>query len=136
MSIATTENELRQGSKSILRNFIIDECKSVENTPPKNARLIYDALAIMRTLKPCETYESWFLKLYNIRIQNTKNPISIELINDKYVKDSIKSSTRIKRGEECKRVHLTSDKQKMLKGKDWNIFFNNILNKQRYSQFH
>ena len=121
---------------SILRNFIIDECSSVENTPPKNARMIYNTLAIMRILKSCETYESCFLKLYNIRIQNTKNPISVELINDKYVKDSIKSSTRIKRGEECKSVNLTSDKQKMLKGKDWNIFFNNNLNKQRHSQLH
>ena len=70
------------------------------------------------------------MKLYNISIPKNCNPISIELINENYVEYSIKPSTRVKRGEESKRVYVNSCKQKMLGDKDWKIFFNNISNKQ------
>ena len=46
-----------------------------------------------------------------------------------YKVDSVKSGTRYKRGEPTKRIHIRSWDQKMVKGKDWQSFFNSIENK-------
>ena len=43
---------------------------------------------------------------------------------------SAKNGTRLKRGEESRRVHLEGVEQNMLKGNDWSDFFHNIENKE------
>ena len=84
----------------------------------------------MRTLKAKETYKEWITSLLKfVTPLNDPKPLSIEIINDTYKADSIKSGTRYKRGETTKRIHIRSWDQKMVKGKDWQSFLNNIDNK-------
>ena len=60
LSLATPGGELRQGDKAALRNFMIKESNSDVKTPPENARWIIDGMALFRSIKPKETYSTWF----------------------------------------------------------------------------
>ena len=131
LSLATPGGELRQGDKAALRNFMIKESNSDVKTPPENARWIIDGMALFRSIKPKETYSAWFKSA--IRCANPPRDakaIKVEIVNDQYLENSTKASTRQKRGESSKRVHIESVEQKMPQGKNWEEFFHNDANKE------
>ena len=92
------------------------------------SRWIYDGMAILRILKPKNTYRELMESLINVITPPSRScPITIEMANDIYLQDSIKNQE--KRGSTSVRTHLNNLEQKMLQGKDWMKFFNNIENK-------
>ena len=118
-----------QGTKSLLRNYMIKQADAVIEHPPF-ARWIYDGMAILRILKPKSTYRKLMESLINVITPSSRScPITIEMVNAIYLQDSIKNQTREKRGSTSVRTHLNSLEQKMLQGKDRIKFFNNIENK-------
>ena len=56
LSIATAEKNLKQGQKSLLKNFLVSEADAVTETAPKHSRWIFDGMAIVRSLKAKKTY--------------------------------------------------------------------------------
>ena len=85
---------------------------------PSFARWIYDGMAILRILKPKSTYRELMESLINVITPSSRScPITIEIVNDIYLQDSIKNQTREKRGSTSVRTHLNSLEQKMLKEK-------------------
>ncbi len=130
LSIATPEGNIRQAPKHLFRNFLIEESKALTNIIPTNARWLIDGMAVMRTVKPKQTYGEWMTQLLKfVQPPKETNPLSIELVNDTYLATSIKSSTREKRGEQQQRTYLQGFEQKMPQGNGWSLFFNNIENK-------
>ena len=48
---ANLDHTLRKGSKSNLRNFIVDESKAIQVVPRRDMRCIFDTMSIMKSLK-------------------------------------------------------------------------------------
>ena len=130
-SIANINGTLRTGQKCLLRNHLITESNAEVETPPHSASWIVDTMSVIRTMKPEKTFKDFFRKLMNIvSPPSSYQPKRLELVNDVYKNSSIKSMTRLKRGENAQRTHVNSIQQNMLKGNDWKgIFFNNNDNK-------
>jgi len=100
LSLATPDGNLRQGQKSLLRNYMIDQANAVNDKPSQTARWLFDGMAILRQLKPKETFREFFDSLVKpITPIVMYEPLSIEFINDIYINGSTKSQTREKRGE-------------------------------------
>ena len=112
LSIANIDGTLRTGQKCLFRNHFITESNAEVETPAHNASWIANTMSIIRTMKPEKTFNDFFRKLMNV-----------------YKNRSIKSMTRLKRGENAQRTHVNSIQQNMLKGNDWTKFFNNNDNK-------
>ena len=130
LSIATPGGEIRQAPKHLLRNHIIEEANAITNVYPENARWLIDGIAAMRCVKARDTYKEWLLALLKFSTPPFQShPLSVEIINDTYRKESVKSGTRLRRGEESSRIHIQGYDQKMLQGNAWNSVFNNIENK-------
>ena len=89
------------------------------------ATWIYDGMAIMRSIKPKSTFGEFFDSFIKL-VTPPKSALatSIEIIMDCYYKNSIKDSTRQKRGNTGSRVYITSSKLKMPQGDKWNSYFN------------
>eukprot|EP00794_Sanderia_malayensis_P005059 gene5059-5718_t len=130
LSLATPGGELRQAPKHLLRNDIIEEANDITNVCPENARWLIDGIAAMRCVKARETYKEWLRALLKFSTPPLQSrPLSVEIINNTYRKDSVKSGTRQRRCEESSRIHIQGYDQKMLQGNAWNSVFNNIENK-------
>lgn len=135
LAVATTDSTLRQSDKASLRNFLINECNSVSEEPPKNCSWFIDGLAAVRSLQPKRTYREWLRSF----LQFTKPPKDVEaiqvgLINDTYKADSIKGGTRKERGESGLKVKIDGFDQHMLQGNKWQEFLNSGQNKEELIQ--
>ena len=135
LAVATTEATLRQSDKASLRNYLINECNSISEDPPKNCSWFIDGLAAVRSLQPKKTYRVW-LKSF---LQFAKPPrntdaIQVGLINDTYKADSVKGGTRKDRGESGLRVQIDGFDQHMLQGNKWQEFLNSGENKEELIQ--
>ena len=130
LSIATPERRIHQGPKHTFRNFLIDEAKSLTNILPTNARWLIDGMAALPSVKPKETYKQWLSRsLSFIRSSKESNPLSVELVNDRYSANSIKNSTCEKGGQQQQRTYIQGFQQKIPEGNAWLVFFNCIENK-------
>ena len=58
--MANLDHTLRRGSKSNLRNLIVNESRVIEVVPPRDSRWIVDTISIMRSLKTKETSEKCY----------------------------------------------------------------------------
>ena len=95
LSIANPDSTLRQSSKHLLRNHLIEESHSLLLTSPSHCRWIIDGMAAMRSLKAKETYSKWFMSLLScIKPGDDQAAISIEMINDTYKRNCVKSGSR------------------------------------------
>lgn len=131
LAVATTDSTLRQSDKASLRNFLINECNSVSEVPPKNGSWFIDGLAAVCSLQPKRTYREWLRSF----LQFTKPPkdseaIQVGLINDTYKVDSIKGGTRKERGESGLKVKIDGFDQLMPQGNKWQGFLNIGQNKE------
>ena len=52
LNIAKPEGALRQGSKAIFRNHLIEEVNAKQTHPPLHSRWIFDGMAAIRAFKP------------------------------------------------------------------------------------
>ena len=69
-------------------------------------------MAVIRTLKPRQTYKEFIDALMNfVTPKNELEPLTIGIINYTYIKDSVKD-----RGEAGPRMHIQSVNQRMLQG--------------------
>ena len=131
LALATTESGLRQSDKASFRNLIIKESNSITEIAPKRCAWFVDGMAVIRTLKPRQTYKEFIDALMNfVTPKNELEPLTIGIINDTYIKDSVKEGTRQDRGEAGPRVHIQSVNQHMLQGMRWKQFLYNGDNKQ------
>ena len=127
------DGTLRDTPKYLFRNDLISNAKALENLPPKNARWIVDNMAAIRCVKPRDTYKAWIKSFLDfVTPYNFYSPIALELVTDTYLEKSAKNATRLKRGEESRKVHLEGVEQNMLTGNDWSDFFHNIENKENH----
>ena len=91
----------------------------------------FDGMAGMRTLSPCSTYKAYANSLLAFMSSLTEgcHPTLVGLINDCYLDDSTKNSTRAGRGKAGVNVKITSINQTMLTGMRWKEFLHNSKNK-------
>ncbi len=61
LSIANPDSTLRQSSKHLLRNHLIEESHSLSLTSPSHCRWIIDGMEAMRSLKAKEINSKWFM---------------------------------------------------------------------------
>ncbi len=101
LSIAMPDGMLQTAQKHLLRNHIIQEADALTQQCPQNARWLIDGMAVMRSIKPKASFSDWFIGLLKfVTPRDDRDPIQIEIINDTYLKESVKSGTREKRGKE------------------------------------
>ncbi len=113
-----------------MRSYIIAQSDATTQSCPQNARWLIDGMAAMRSIKPKATYRDWLVSLLKFTLpRDDRDPIRVEIVNDTYYKESVKSGTRDKRGEQGRRVHVQGFDQEMLKRNEWLSFFHNIENK-------
>ena len=123
LSLTTPDGALRQGDKAVLRNFMIKESNSLVKTPPENGRWIIDGMALFRSMKPKETYKAWFKSVLQCaNPDHNAKAIQVEIVNDQHLQISTKASTRQKRGESSRRVHIESVEQTCPRVKIGNSF--------------
>ena len=117
------------GDKAGLRNMIIKEADATVNQYIPNAKWIFDGMAIVRSVKPSTTYEEFFkCMLLPFTPPKDSSPKLIEIIMDNYLANSIKESTRQKRGD-GQRVFITGLGQTMPQGVNWQSLLSNNENK-------
>ena len=56
LALASPDGDLRQGSKASLRNYLIEEFSAISAVASEGAKWIVDGMAIMRGMKPRETW--------------------------------------------------------------------------------
>ena len=115
LSLPTTESWLRQSDNAFLRNLIIKKSNSITEIAPKRCVWFVDGMAVTRTLKPKQTYKEFIDANMNfVTPKNELEPLSIGIINDTYIKYSVKEGTR---------KDIQSDNQHMLQGIGMKQFF-------------
>ena len=83
-------------------------------------------MAVICTLKPIQTYKEFIDALMNfVTPKNELEPLTIDVINDTYIKYSVKEGTRQDRSEAGPRVHIQSVNQHRLQGMRWKNFLYN-----------
>ena len=132
LSIATTEGDLYQGDKHDWRNYLIQLSSSVTTENPIHCAWFFDGMAGVRTLSACSTYKAFANSLISFMSSLTEgcHPTVIGLINDCYLDDSTKNSTRAGRGKAGMNVRISSINQAMLTGMRWKEFLHNSKNKE------
>ena len=107
LSLETPDGNLGQGTKSLLRNYMIQKADTVIEHPPFYARWISDGMAILCISKPKSTYRELMESLINVITPSSRScPIMIEMVNYIYLQDSIKNQTRDKRGSTSVRTQF------------------------------
>ena len=134
LSIAEIDGKLRGGSKSTLRTLLVSpvysDALSLEiDSRSSRHRVLYDGFALWRRFKPKATYKEWLIYISMKNQLENPNASQNEIINDHYLEESTKASTRASRGSPSTRIHLASLDQVMPQGKRWDDFFHNIKNK-------
>ncbi len=113
-------------------NLFIQESEALTATHPKNAAWIFDGMAILRSVKPKNTYREWLLQvLKTVTPDKAVHPKKIEVVFDNYSENSTNIGYREKWGTSARRVHLQGVGQKQLQGKEWQEFFKNAVNKEK-----
>ena len=85
--------------------------------------------SVVAVCRARNTYLEWICSLLNFILPTIESsPTSVEIIYDTYLTLSVKNGTQFKRGEQSQRTYIQGFDQKMLKGKNWGNFFNNIEN--------
>ena len=132
LSIATCEGKLYQGDKHDLRNVLMNDSFSKTTIVPNNCAWLVDGMALIRKMKSAETYRHFTNSLigYISSITENHGPKVVGLINDVYLAESTKESTRRGRGEAGANVRITSIDQKMLTGMRYKEFLHNSRNKE------
>ena len=127
LSIATPEGRIRQAPKHIFRNFLIDESMLLTNILPLNARWLINVMAALRSVRPKGTWKQGLSRLLSfIQPPKESNPLSVELVNDRYIANSIKKTTREKREKQQQRTYIQRFQQKMPQGNAWLVLVNCI----------
>ena len=138
LSIATPDSGLFQTDKAGFQNLILKQSDAVRKDYPKNAKWIIDGMTAIRSAKPRNTYEEWFLALTDyMKPPAATHAQFLDIVMDVYVDKSVKECTRRHRGgKPGPRTLITSSQQKMLLGEKWVNFLNNGENKNNLiSQF-
>ena len=130
LAIADPDGTLRASSKSLLRNFLIDECCAEIRKAPENSEWLIDGMAAIRSVSPRKTYKEWIKALVSFMHPPTVvKPVRFAMINDVYLSESTKGCTRSKRGETGALVKVEGLEQHMPQGNNWNKFLCNGENK-------
>ena len=143
LAISTPDGRLYQpGSKAKFRNYLIEQAEAIMESPPCHATCIYDGMATIRASSPAATWGQYM----SDQLKALTPPAGwyakeIVVVFDNYIDDqeySIKEAERLERG--CSpRVHLGSNDQQMIGGKDFQRFMYNKENKdeliKRFNDF-
>ena len=133
LAIATPDGKLYQpGSKANFRNHLIKQAEANVMSPPRGGTVIYDGMAVIRASKPAATWGHYMadqLKAFTPpsawHVQQTVIVFDIYIDDQEY---SIKDSERQERGSST-RVHMGTNEQRMVNGKDFQNFMHNKENK-------
>ena len=132
LAIAEPDSTLRSSAKSVLRNFLIDESGALVTNAPKHCDWLVDRMAAVRAVKPRRTYKEWIKALIvYMTPPDDAEPIQFGMINDVYIKESVKSCTRSKRGESRGIVKVEGAEQHRQYGTRWSAFLCNGTNKTK-----
>ena len=94
LSLATPDGNLRQSTKSMLRNYMIEQAGAVIEHPTFYVRWIYHGMAILGILKSKITYPELMESLIDVITPSSRScPITIEMVSHIYLQDSIKNKT-------------------------------------------
>ena len=136
LALSTEDNDLRQGSKSTLRNHMITEAKAEGDQAPIRAEWIIDGMAAVRSVSPKKTWGEYADSL--LRFCMPPKPLKaakLVIVMDTYGEDRIKDMTQKRRGQAGRKVVITEKGQSMPQGKDWNTFLNSGENKTQLINF-
>ena len=127
LSIAMPDGSLYQTEKAPLRKQIIGDANTTRYL--QNATWIVDGMYAIRSVKPKETYNHYFVDLFNYILppQDAK-ATSLHFVMGVYKPNSTKEGIRRKRGEDGNRVHVSGFEQKMPRGNKWIEFLSNGQN--------
>ena len=135
LSISEGADNLRSGSKSNFRNYLVDTYGVSSQSYPSSAVWIYDASRVIRIVPPRSTYREYFDDLIEKMTPPPEtNPISVHMILDKYLgKESVKFCTRCYRGElSSTRIFVSGFGQLMPSSvSQWHSCLNNSDTKKR-----
>ena len=130
LALATTENGLRQSDKASFRNFLINTANSEIPEVPKYCTWLVDGMAVVRSMKPKNTYQKFYESLLNFITPDTKyEPKGIVFCSDVYKVRSVKDGCRTDRGLPGPRICIDGFEQRMMKGQNWQEFLHNKENK-------
>ena len=119
---------LRSGTKSSLVDRLEALGPSAKNTCPQIDALILDGAAIVNLLRPigCKTFKAYahdvFIKYVKSRLANVSR---LDIVWDRYLENSLKATTRSKRGTGIRR-HVLPDTRIP---KNWSSFLRDNNNK-------
>ena len=137
LALATPERDLRQGSKSALRNHIIEESSSAtEDQPPIRGNWLIDGMAAVRSIPSQQTWGEFTDILVKFCLPPSQSKSKqLGIIFDSYSTATTKQLTQRHRGTSGRRIHIKSPEQSMPGGKDWDLFLHNSENKTEPIQF-
>ncbi|XP_068213181.1 uncharacterized protein [Palaemon carinicauda] len=138
LALATPDRDLRQTSKSSLRNYLMEESSSIEYTPPDQSIWLVDGMAAVRTLPPQQTWRKYGEELLKFCLPpSSSKPLEVGIIFDSYGTATTKELTQIRRagGTPGRRVHIKNADQSIPTGKDWNSFLTIGENKSELIKF-
>lgn len=136
LALSTEDKDLRQGSKSMLRNYMITGAAAMGAQAPMKADWIVDGMAAVQSVFPKDTWGEFADSLFTFCMPSkTFNPSSLVIIMDTYGKHRIKAMTQKRRGHSERKVLITEKGQAMPKGKDWNTFLQSGDNKTELIKF-
>ena len=91
LALACSKTDLRQTEKSPLRNHLIQGAQSLGTQSPLRACWIYDAMAVVRILEPCETWGEFADSFLNYcSASGVENALMITIAFDLYFESSVK----------------------------------------------
>ena len=136
LALSTEDQDLRQGSKSILRNYMVKEASAMTDQAPIRADWIVDGMAAVQSVFPKDTWGEFADSLYRFCMPpKIVNPSSLMIIMDTYGKKRIKAMTQKRKGHSGRKVLINEKGQAMPKGKDWNTFLQSGDNKTELIKF-
>ena len=130
LAIAEPDGTLRASCKATLRNYLIDECCAEVRKVPNNCDWIVDGMAAIRSVVPRQTYRQYIKALINYMSPPSElQPELLTMVNDTYLAESTKDSTRSHRGESEVDVLVEGLDHHMPTGNKWTEFLCNGNNK-------
>ena len=136
LSLASPDSDLRQGNKASFRNHLIADSSAESTIALPAAAWLVDGMAAVRSVQPKATWDEYATAYFKFCLPSPSvRAISLGIIFDNYKNDSVKQLTQHRRGNQGRRVFISSKEQTMPRKKYWDYFLRNAENKTSLIEF-
>ena len=105
LALTSPDEDLRQGSKAALRNYLISGSNALSSVPVQKAKWIVDGMSVIRSMQSRHTRGEFCQAFVEACMPDKRFlPVALDIVMDTYGTDAIKEMTQNRRGTTTRKI--------------------------------